>query len=141
MTMRIAYAGTPEFAVPALKSIEASDHELVCVITQPDRKSGRGRKIVESPVKLLAKASNMRIIQPEKINDSVCLNAIDEMGLDLLVVAAYGQIFSENLLSLPRLGCINIHASLLPRWRGAAPIQNALLAGGQRNRNKYYADG
>ena len=129
MTMRIAYAGTPEFAVPALKSIAASDHDLVCVITQPDRKSGRGRKIVESPVKMTATALNVQILQPEKINNEPSLNQIKALELDLMVVAAYGQIFSQTLLDLPRHGCINIHASLLPRWRGAAPIQNAILAG------------
>lgn len=128
--MRIAYAGTPEFAVPALKSIIASvDYDLVCVITQPDRKSGRGRKIIESPIKTSANASNVQVFQPEKINESWSLDFIKSMKLDLLVVAAYGQIFSQSLLDIPKAGCINIHASLLPRWRGAAPIQNAILHG------------
>ena len=129
MTMRIAYAGTPEFAVPALRSLLAGNVDLVCVITQPDRKSGRGRKIIESPVKKLSIASNVRVFQPENINDQASLDVLEAMELDLLIVAAYGQIFSQKLLAIPRLGCINIHASLLPRWRGASPIQHAILAG------------
>lgn len=129
MSMRIAYAGTPEFAVPALRSLLAADVQLLSVITQPDRKSGRGRKIIENPVKKLASSSNVPVFQPEDINEPASMKALSAMDLDLLIVAAYGQIFSEGLLALPRLGCINIHASLLPRWRGASPIQHAILSG------------
>lgn len=128
-SLRIAYAGTPEFAVPALESVLGSQHELVAVLTQPDRQAGRGRKISESAVKKMANSANVRVFQPEKINSDEFLSDLVELKLDLIIVAAYGQIFSERLLSLPRFGCINIHASLLPRWRGAAPIQHAILAG------------
>ncbi len=128
-SLRIAYAGTPEFAVPALAAIMHSQHQLVAVLTQPDRKSGRGRKITESDVKRSVSSSNVLILQPENVNDSEIISQLSELHLDLLVVAAYGQIFSEQLLKLPRLGCINIHASLLPKWRGASPIQHAILAG------------
>lgn len=128
-SLRIAYAGTPEFAVPALKAIIHSTHELVAVLTQPDRKSGRGRKISKSAVKQSVTSPNMLIFQPENVNDDKVLSQLAELKIDLLVVAAYGQIFSQQLLDLPRLGCINIHASLLPNWRGASPIQHAILAG------------
>lgn len=128
-SLRIAYAGTPEFAVPALKAIIDSPHELVAVLTQPDRKSGRGRKISKSAVKQSVTSPNVLIFQPENVNDDRVLSQLAELKIDLLVVAAYGQIFSQQLLDLPRLGCINIHASLLPNWRGASPIQHAILAG------------
>ena len=95
MTMRIAYAGTPEFAVPALRSLLAANVDVAYVITQPDRESGRGRKIIESPVKRLSIDSNVPVFQPKNINDSASLDAIGAMGMDLLIVAAYGQIFSQ----------------------------------------------
>ena len=125
--LRIAYAGTPDFAVPALKALIASQQQLELVLTQPDRKAGRGRKIHESPVKQAATSANVQIFQPYDINAEEALAYLKSFHLDIVVVAAYGQIFSQALLDLPRLGCINIHASLLPRWRGAAPIQQAIL--------------
>ncbi len=128
-SLRIAYAGTPEFAVPALEAIINSPHQLVAVLTQPDRKSGRGRKITESAVKKSITSSKTLILQPENINDVKVIAQLSELRIDLLIVAAYGQIFSQPLLDLPRWGCINIHASLLPKWRGASPIQHAILAG------------
>lgn len=128
-SLRIAYAGTPEFAVPALKSILSSHHDLIAVITQPDRRSGRGRKISESAVKQSINSGKLELLQPENINDDEVLNHLAQMELDLIIVAAYGQIFTQRLLDLPKLGCINIHASLLPRWRGASPIQHAILSG------------
>lgn len=128
-SLRIAYAGTPEFAVPALKSIEYSQHQLICVLTQPDRKAGRGRKFVKSAVKSSITSEKMQILQPENVNMQDTVEELRRLKLDLIVVAAYGQIFSQPLLDIPRLGCINIHASLLPRWRGASPIQHAILAG------------
>jgi methionyl-tRNA formyltransferase len=128
-SLRIAYAGTPEFAVPALEAIMHSPHRLVAVLTQPDRKSGRGRKITKSAVKESAISSNVLILQPENVNDKGIISQLSKLNIDLLVVAAYGQIFSQQLLNIPRLGCINIHASLLPKWRGASPIQHAILAG------------
>lgn len=132
-TLRLAYAGTPEFAVPALKSIQASDHQLAAIITQPDRKSGRGRKISESAVKQAITSENVRLFQPDNVNNEDTLNELNQLALDLIIVAAYGQIFSSELLDLPRLGCINIHASLLPRWRGASPIQHAILNGDEQS--------
>jgi len=128
-SLRIAYAGTPEFAVPALESITNSQHELVAVLTQPDRKSGRGRKITKSPVKSAITSSNVQVLQPENVNSDEQISQLEKLKLDMIVVAAYGQIFSERLLVLPKLGCINIHASLLPKWRGASPIQHAILSG------------
>ncbi|MFK7795236.1 MAG: methionyl-tRNA formyltransferase [Gammaproteobacteria bacterium] len=128
-SFRIAYAGTPEFAVPALEAINHSSHELVAVLTQPDRKAGRGRKISKSAVKQSINSANVLILQPERVNDDEVLSQLSALNIDLLVVAAYGQIFSQTLLDLPKLGCINIHASLLPKWRGASPIQHAILAG------------
>lgn len=127
--LRIAYAGTPDFAVPALQAIAASNHKLVSVITQPDRPAGRGRKMTESAVKIAAQKIQVEIFQPENINTPGSLEYLAGQQLDIMVVAAYGQLFKPQLLSLPRLGCINIHASLLPRWRGASPIQHAILAG------------
>jgi len=132
-SLRIAYAGTPEFAVPALAAIENSPHQLVAVLTQPDRKSGRGRKISKSAVKQAITSLNVTLMQPENVNDDIILKQLAEFKLDLIVVAAYGQIFSQKLLGLPRLGCINIHASLLPRWRGASPIQHAIMSGDEKS--------
>ena len=131
--LRIAYAGTPEFAVPALQALIASHHQLVAVITQPDRPAGRGRKLTPSPVKIAAVDTKLTVLQPIDINTGEFLSHLREYNLDLLVVAAFGQLFSTELLNLPRLGCVNIHASLLPRWRGASPIQHAILAGDDRS--------
>ena len=131
--LRIAYAGTPDFAVPALHALITSDHQLVAVITQPDRPAGRGRKLTPSPVKVAASEAKVPVLQPSDINKEEFLSRLREYTLDLLVVAAFGQLFTTKLLDLPRLGCINIHASLLPRWRGASPIQHAILAGDDRS--------
>ena len=128
-SLRIAYAGTPEFAVPALRCLLDSHHQCVCVITQPDRPAGRGRKISESAVKVTANAANVPIFQPQNINHEDAMAYLRELRCDLMVVAAYGQLFKPPLLALPKYGCINIHASLLPRWRGASPIQHAILHG------------
>lgn len=127
--LRIAYAGTPEFAVPTLQTLATSPHHLVVVLTQPDQPAGRGRKLRASPVKLAAKKIGVEIMQPANVNANQCLTALGDYAIDLLVVAAYGQLFSLPLLTLPKFGCINIHASLLPRWRGASPIQHAILNG------------
>ena len=131
--LRLAYAGTPDFAVPALRALAASRHHLKVVITQPDRRAGRGRKLTASPVKQAAEHENISILQPKDINVSEMLSKLGNLDLDLLVVAAFGQLFGSELLSLPRFGCINIHASLLPQWRGASPIQHAILAGDTRS--------
>ncbi len=126
--LKIIYAGTPEFAVPALELLLQSEHEVLAVYTQPDRPAGRGRKLMQSPVKTCALAHDIPVIQPQTLNDSSELTQLTSFSPDLMVVAAYGLILPVPVLVIPRLGCINIHASLLPRWRGAAPIQRAILA-------------
>ncbi len=127
--LRLAYAGTPEFAVPALQALANSRHHLDLVITQPDRRAGRGRKLTASPVKQVAESENIPVLQPDDINLPEILVKLRDLQLELLVVAAFGQLFSAELLALPKLGCVNIHASLLPQWRGASPIQHAILSG------------
>ena len=127
--LRLAYAGTPEFAVAGLQALLHSEHQVELVITQPDRRAGRGRKLTPSPVKVLASKAQIPILQPEDINHAKCLAQLADLRLDALIVAAFGQLFKASLLQLPSLGCLNIHASLLPRWRGASPIQHAILAG------------
>ena len=125
----IIYAGTPEFAVPALAALLRSDHDVIAVYTQPDRPAGRGRKLQQSPVKTCALQAGVPVLQPLNFNDSEDIQRMTELGADLMVVAAYGLLLPPTVLSAPRLGCVNIHASLLPRWRGASPIQQAILAG------------
>jgi methionyl-tRNA formyltransferase len=127
--LRVAFAGTPEFAVPALRAIAGSSHTLVGVLTQPDRPKGRGRVLTPSPVKQAALELGVPVAQPETLRTEAGRAALEEWRPDVLVVVAYGQILPPEVLKLPRLGCVNIHASLLPRWRGAAPIQRAILAG------------
>ena len=127
--MRVAFAGTPEFALPALRALAASHHQIVGVLTQPDRPSGRGRQIVPSPVKLAAVSFGFPIAQPARLRSEEELAALRDWHPDALVVVAYGLILPPPVLELPSFGCINIHASLLPRWRGAAPIARAILAG------------
>jgi methionyl-tRNA formyltransferase len=128
-SLRIIYAGTPEFAVPALRALLAAGHQVLAVYTQPDRPAGRGRQLAQSAVKQCARESALTVEQPSSLRDVAALERIQALGADMLVVAAYGLILPPTVLALPRLGCINIHASLLPRWRGAAPIQRAILAG------------
>lgn len=127
--MRIAFAGTPEFAVPALEALVGSGQEIVGVLTRPDRPRGRGRQVGPSPVKEAALAYRLPISQPETLANSEDRAALEAWRPELLVVVAYGLILPPTVLALPPRGCINIHASLLPRWRGAAPIQRAILAG------------
>lgn len=127
--MRIAYAGTPEFAVPALLALLDSRHAVVGVLTQPDRPKGRGRQLAASPVKLAARERGVPISQPQSLRDESSRIELARWQPDVLVVVAYGLILPQAVLGLPPFGCINIHASLLPRWRGAAPIQRAVLAG------------
>lgn len=127
--MRIAYAGTPEFAVPALAALLDSPHRVVGVLTQPDRPKGRGRQVGSSPVKQVALERGIPVSQPRTLKDASSRADLVAWGPDALVVVAYGLILPQEVLELPRLGCLNIHASLLPRWRGAAPIQRAVLAG------------
>jgi methionyl-tRNA formyltransferase len=127
--LRIIYAGTPEFAVPALRALLAAGHQVAAVYTQPDRPAGRGRQLAQSAVKRFAHAAALTVEQPASLRDAAALARMQTYAADMLVVAAYGLILPPPVLALPRFGCINIHASLLPRWRGAAPIQRAILAG------------
>ena len=126
--MRVAFAGTPEFALPALAALR-SRHEVVGVLTQPDRPSGRGRRLAASPVKQAATTAGLPLAQPQTLKDATARGVLESWHPDVLVVVAYGLIVPPEVLSLPRLGCLNIHASLLPRWRGAAPVERAILAG------------
>ncbi|MFT5657943.1 MAG: methionyl-tRNA formyltransferase [Gammaproteobacteria bacterium] len=126
--MKIIYAGTPDFAVPALESLVKSEHEVIAVYTQPDRPAGRGRKLQQSPVKLFALSHDIPVFQPNSLKEVSESALLSELGADLMVVAAYGLLLPLSVLSAPKLGCINIHGSLLPRWRGAAPIQRSILA-------------
>lgn len=127
--MRVIFAGTPEFAALALQAIVDAGHDVPLVLTQPDRPGGRGMALQPSPVKKLALANGIEIFQPLSLKDPAAQVRLAELGADVMVVAAYGLILPQAVLDQPRHGCINIHASLLPRWRGAAPIQRALLAG------------
>ncbi|MGE3296882.1 MAG: methionyl-tRNA formyltransferase [Porticoccaceae bacterium] len=127
--LRLGFAGTPEFAAAHLRALLDSRHPVVAVYTQPDRPAGRGRRLGASPVKELALARGIAIRQPQSLKDPGVQDELAALALDLLVVVAYGLILPPAVLVLPRLGCVNVHASLLPRWRGAAPVQRALAAG------------
>jgi methionyl-tRNA formyltransferase len=127
--LRLVFAGTPEFALPSLEACLAAGADVVAVYTQPDRPAGRGRKLVASPVKLRALAAGVPVEQPESLRDADAQRRLAAYAPDLMIVVAYGLILPKRVLSIPRLGCWNVHASLLPRWRGAAPIQRAILAG------------
>ena len=127
--LRIVFAGTPEFAVPCLAACRASGAEVVAVYTQPDRPAGRGRRLTPSPVKQAALDAGIPVEQPESLKDADARERLAAYAPDLMVVVAYGLILPRKVLAIPRLGCWNVHASLLPRWRGAAPIQRAILAG------------
>lgn len=127
--MRIVFFGTPEFAVPSLDALLASRHAVIGIVTQPDRPRGRGQKVTPSPVKARALEVGLPVEQPEKMRDEAFLDRLRQWAPDLGVVAAYGKLLPESLIALPRLGLINVHASLLPKYRGAAPIQRAVMAG------------
>jgi methionyl-tRNA formyltransferase len=127
--LRIVFFGTPEFAVPTLEALLGSRHQVIGVVTQPDRPRGRGQKTTAAPVKIRATAAGLPILQPERLNDRSFLDALAALRGDLGVVAAYGKILTDAVLAAPRLGMINVHASLLPRYRGAAPVHRAIMAG------------
>ena len=127
--MKIVFAGTPDFAVPALQMLLDSEHEVLAVYTQPDRPAGRGRKLQAGPVKSLALSVGIPVFQPVNLKDEADIAQLKALNADLMVVVAYGLILSQTVLDIPKLGCINIHGSLLPRWRGAAPINRAIMAG------------
>lgn len=129
MPLRLLFFGTPAFAVPTLERLVGSPHEVAAVITQPDRPRGRGQQIHPEAVKRAADDWNVPVLQPDRLNDPRFLQSLDALAPDLGVVAAYGRLLPRALLDLPRLGMINVHASLLPRWRGAAPIHRAIIAG------------
>lgn len=128
-TLRIIFAGTPEFAAQHLQALLSTDHEVVAVYSQPDRPAGRGRKLTASPVKQLALDNAIEVQQPLSLKDADAQAQLASYQADIMVVVAYGLLLPQIVLDTPRLGCINVHGSLLPRWRGAAPIQRALLAG------------
>jgi methionyl-tRNA formyltransferase len=127
--VRVVFFGTPGFAVPTLREVHAAGHEVVAVVTQPDRPRGRGQKPSPGPVKVFAENLGLPVLQPERIRDGAFLAALASLAPDLGVVAAYGRILTSALLGIPRLGMVNVHASLLPRWRGASPIHRAVIAG------------
>jgi len=128
-SMRIVFAGTPQFAVPALKSLIDSGAEITAVYTQPDRRAGRGRRLRSSPVKLSAQEHGLAVVQPATLKEDSTRLHMEALQPDVVIVVAYGQILPTGILNLPKLGCLNVHASLLPRWRGAAPIARAIEAG------------
>lgn len=127
--MRIVFMGTPDFSVPTLRTLAESDNEIIAVYTQPDKPKGRGHAMQFTPVKECAIEYNIPVYQPQRIRDVICVNELKEMAPDVIIVVAYGQILSKELLEIPKYGCINVHASLLPKYRGAAPIQWAVIDG------------
>lgn len=131
ISLKVVFAGTPEFGLPALNALKNSQHQLQAVFTQPDKPAGRGRNLQQSAIKKWSLSNNLPIYQPDNFKDENAIKMLVALNPDILVVIAYGLILPKNILSLPHLGCINVHASLLPRWRGASPIQQAILAGDQ----------
>lgn len=127
--MNIVFAGTPEFGLPCLEALYQSQHQIVAIYTQPDRPAGRGQKIQESAIKIWGLKHQIPIYQPLNFKSPEVVAGLEALAPDLMVVIAYGLILPKNVLAIPRFGCINVHASILPRWRGAAPIQQAILAG------------
>jgi methionyl-tRNA formyltransferase len=128
-SLRVVFLGTPAFAVPTLEALLGSRHQVVAVVTQPDRPRGRGHRTSDSPVKVLAASACLPVLQPAILKDAVFLRELSALGADIGVVAAYGKILPEAVLAIPGLGMINVHASLLPRYRGAAPVHRAVIAG------------
>ena len=128
-SLRIIFAGTPEFAAVHLRGLLDSPHQLVAVYTQPDRPAGRGKKLQASPVKKMAQSAGIAVYQPPSLRDEQAQRQLADLGADVMVVVAYGLILPQAVLDAPRIACLNVHASLLPRWRGAAPIQRAIEAG------------
>ncbi|MFT4826179.1 MAG: methionyl-tRNA formyltransferase [Halioglobus sp.] len=131
--LRIVFAGTPDFAAQHLKALLKSTHQVVAVYTQPDRPAGRGKKLHASPVKQLAESSTVPVLQPATLRGDIEVAQLSALKPDVLVVVAYGLILPQAILDVPRLGCLNVHGSLLPRWRGAAPIQRAVEAGDKQS--------
>lgn len=129
MTLRLAFMGTPDFATPSLAELIAGGHDIACVYTQPPRPKGRGLSEEKSPVQRFAESAGLEVRTPRSLKDAAAQDAFAKLRLDAAIVVAYGLILPKPILAAPRLGCFNLHASLLPRWRGAAPIQRAIMAG------------
>ncbi len=127
--MKLAFAGTPEFAAVMLDALTDSRHAVEAVFTPPDARAGRGKRVTESPVKQRAAAAGIRVLQPESMHSAEAAGQLAALAPDAMIVAAYGFLLPASILAMPRLGCINVHASILPRWRGAAPVHHAILAG------------
>jgi len=127
--LRVIFAGTPDFSVAPLQTLLDSEHEVIAVYTQPDRPAGRGRKLTASPVKQLALDNQVPVYQPQSLKETEAQQTLEELNADIMIVVAYGLILPQVVLDMPKMGCLNIHASLLPRWRGAAPIQRAIESG------------
>ncbi len=127
--LRIIFAGTPDFAADHLRALLGSEHEVIAVYTQPDRPAGRGKKLTPSPVKVLAEENGINVYQPASLKAQEAQETLNELNADVMVVVAYGLLLPQAVLDMPRSGCINVHGSILPKWRGAAPIQRSLWAG------------
>ncbi|MBC8286544.1 MAG: methionyl-tRNA formyltransferase [Nitrospinae bacterium] len=131
--MKILFMGTPEFALPTLKALHHSSHSILAVITQPDKPKGRGQKLLVSPIKQYALDSDLPLLQPKTVNDPEFIERLKQNQPDIIIVVAFGQILSETFLKIPKLFCINLHSSLLPKYRGAAPIHRAILNGDNKS--------
>ena len=127
--MQIIFFGTPEFAVPPLQALLDSGHDVIAVVTQPDRRKGRGKHLAPSPVKVEAQKQGVKILQPEKIKDRGFIDGLRELKPEAIILVAYGQILPNDIIQLPEYGCINVHASMLPKYRGASPINKAIIEG------------
>jgi len=127
--MRLIFFGTPGFAIPSLRALLNSEHEMLLVVTQPDKQSGRGRRITPSPVKVEAQKEGLRVVQPQKVRDTEFIRQLNTLKPSAIIVVAYGQILPPEIIHLPEFGCINVHASLLPKYRGAAPVNWAIING------------
>ena len=130
--MRVVFMGTPDFAAASLKKLIDEKYEVVGVLTQPDKPRGRGMSLQSPPVKLLAQEHGIPVYQPEKLRDGTALEILKKLSPDVIVVVAYGRILPDDVLAVPRLGCVNVHGSLLPKYRGSAPIHCAVLNGDER---------
>jgi methionyl-tRNA formyltransferase len=128
----VIFAGTPDFALASLRALVESGVTPIAVLTQPDRRAGRGKQLTASPVKQFAVSQGMKVLQPETLRDEAVVAELVALDADIMIVAAYGLLLPQAVLDIPRAGCLNVHASLLPRWRGASPIQSAILAGDER---------
>ena len=131
--LRIIFAGTPDFSVAPLQALLNSQHDVIAVYTQPDRPAGRGRKLTASPVKQVAEENGIPVFQPESLKEAEAQQTLNSLNADIMIVVAYGLILPQAVLDMPKMGCLNIHASLLPRWRGAAPIQRAIESGDKQS--------